>query len=410
MSSRWTTRLAWSTCALYVAAVLVARGLAFIGLGTWFWEDFSHAIVLLLFSSIGALVAARRPQNAVGWLLCAFAVEGGVEELVTEYGKYTLFAAPGVLPGGAVVAWLQSWSWAFSFAAMAFVLLLFPNGQLLSRRWRPLAWITAAASMFLALGMAVSPGPIKNRSVFESVPNPFALERLPAEFALALVGVSFVVLNLSLLAAAVSMIVRFRRARGVERQQLKWFAVAATLLAVAFIVNFAYQFVDGLHFLEQVTFFIGLSSVAVSVGIAILRHRLYDVDLLINRAVVYGVLSTGLALVYWASVLLLQQLLRPITQGSELAVIASTLAVAALFNPARLRIQYLVDRRFYRRKYDGKQILQDFNLKLRQEVDLDSLNAELVAVVSRAMQLEQASLWLKPEARPLSSTFAAEEG
>ena len=196
LSSRWPARLAWSTCALYVAAVLVSHGIGQIGNRTWYWEDFSHELVLLLFSFIGALIAARQPQNAVGWLMCAYGVEGGLEQLVTEYGKYALLTAPGSLPAGAVVAWLQSWLWAFSFGAMALVLLLFPNGKLLSRRWRPLPWITAASTVVLAIGMALSPGPIKNRAVFESVPSPFGLSGLPGDLMSPLVGVSFTVLNL----------------------------------------------------------------------------------------------------------------------------------------------------------------------------------------------------------------------
>ncbi len=191
------------------------------------------------------------------------------------------------------------------------------------------------------------------------------------------------------------MVVRFRRARGVERQQMKWFAIAASLVAAAFIVNFAYQFVPELHVLEQAAFLLAFASVPVSVGIAILRHRLYDIDRLINRAVVYGALSAGLGLVYWASVVLLQQVLRQFTQGSELAIIASTLAVAALFTPARRRIQNVVDRRFYRRKYDVARTLEDFGVRLRQEVDLDRLTDELVRGVHGTVQPAHTSLWLR---------------
>jgi len=243
--------------------------------------------------------------------------------------------------------------------------------------------------------MAFAPGNIRNRSIFESVPNPFGLQGLAGDLAAALVGVSFSILTLSLVAAAASMVVRFRRARGVERQQMKWFAIAASLVAAAFIVNFAYQFVPELHVLEQAAFLLAFASVPVSVGIAILRHRLYDIDRLINRAVVYGALSAGLGLVYWASVVLLQQVLRQFTQGSELAIIASTLAVAALFTPARRRIQNVVDRRFYRRKYDVARTLEDFGVRLRQEVDLDRLTDELVRGVHGTVQPAHTSLWLR---------------
>jgi hypothetical protein len=401
MTSRWTTWLAWSTCAIYVACVLVSQGLSLINGGTWYWEDLAQQLVLFLFAFIGALVAARRPRHAVGWLLCVFAAEGALSDLATQYAKYALFTAPGSLPAGAVAAWLQSWLWAFEFGLIAFLLLLFPTGMLLSRRWHIAAWLAAAASVLLAMAMAFAPGSIKNRSVFESVPNPFAWQGLLGDLAPALVGTSFAVLTLCLLAAAASMVVRFRRARGVERQQMKWFAIAASLVAVAFIVNFAYQFIPELHALEQAAFLLAYASLPVSVGIAILRHRLYDIDRLINRAVVYGALSAGLGLVYWASVVLLQQMLREFTQGSELAIIASTLAVAALFTPARRRIQNVVDRRFYRRKYDTQRTLEHFTARLRQEVDLERLALELVLVAGSAVQPAHASLWLRPlEHRP----------
>jgi len=176
---------------------------------------------------------------------------------------------------------------------------------------------------------------------------------------------------------------------------MKWFAVAAALLAATFIVNFVYQWLPDLQAVTRAAFLVAFASLALAIGIAILRHRLYDIDLLINRAVVYAALSAGLGLVYWASVVLLQQVLRPFTQGSELAIIVSRLAVAALFSPARRQIQNVVDRRFYRRTYDAQRTLETFSATLRQEVDLDSLNAELLAVISRSMQPERASLWLR---------------
>jgi hypothetical protein len=401
MSRRWTTWLAWSSCAIYVTGVLVSQGLSFANGGALDWEDLAHQLVLLLFAIVGALVAARQPRNAVGWLLCAFGIESVIEDVATQYGKYALFATSNSLPAGAVVAWLQSWLWAFSFGQIAFLLLLFPNGRVLSRRWGLVARITAAAVVLLAGGMAFAPGNIKNRGVFESVPNPFGLQGLAGDLATALAGISFLALTLSLLAAAASMVVRFRRARGVERQQMKWFAIAASLLAAAFIVNFAYQLIPELRVLEQAAFLLAFASVPVSVGIAILRHRLYDIDRLINRAVVYGALSAGLGLVYWASVVLLQQMLREFTQGSELAIIASTLAVAAFFTPARRRIQNVVDRRFFRRKYDTQRTLEHFTARLRQEVDLERLAVELVLVADGAVQPAHASLWLRPvEHRP----------
>src|SRR5438067_8854473 len=154
MSRPWTTWLAWWTCALFVLGVLASQGLSLINGGPWYWDDLAREGDLLLFSVIGALIAARQPGNAVGWLMCAFGVEGMLEALSTEYAKYALFAVPGSLPAGEIAAWLQSWSWAFAFCLMAFLLFLFPDGKLLSRRWRALSWVTAAASVLLATGMS----------------------------------------------------------------------------------------------------------------------------------------------------------------------------------------------------------------------------------------------------------------
>jgi hypothetical protein len=393
VSGRWTTWLAWSMCALYLVCAGISQVILVLRAEPDFWETLSHNLVLFLFAVVGGLIVSRRRNNAVGWILCALAIVYISEDVSAQYAAYALFIRPGSLPAGVIAAWLQSWLWAVSFGLMAFLLLLFPNGRPTSRHWRAVAWTAAAASVLLAVGMAVSPGPIGNRDVFQPIENPFGLVGPAPQV---IVHAAFGLLNLCLLLAATSMIVRFRRARGVERQQMKWFAVAATLLAATFIVNFVYQYLPELQAVSRAAFLVAFASLAVAIGIAILRHRLYDIDRLINRAVVYAALSTGLGLVYWASVVLLQQLLRPFTQGSELAIIVSTLAVAALFSPARRQIQNVVDRRFYRRTYDAQRTLETFSATLRQEVDLDSLNAELLAVISRAMQPERVSLWLRP--------------
>ena len=382
-------------CALYLLLAVISQALLVVNDDPTFWDSLASSVVWFLFTVIGALIASRQPGNAVGWILVGLGLGTNIEDFAGQYGRYARFTMSGSVVGGELMAWLQSWLWAVEFGMQAFLLLVFPNGKLLSRGWRPAAWATATASIVMAVGMAFKPGEIGNRDIFRSIANPFGLEGLSGPLEEALGVAAFVALNLCILLAAASMVLRFRRARGVERQQMKWFAVAASLLAAAFVVNFVFQFVPELKLVDEAALLGAVASVAVAVGIAILRHRLYDIDLLINRAVVYALLSAGLALVYWASVVLLQQVLRAITQGSELAIIGSTLAVAALFSPARRRIQNVVDRRFYRRKYDAQQVIRDFSQHLRQEVDLDKLSAELQMVVSRTVQPADVSLWLR---------------
>jgi hypothetical protein len=398
MSGRWTTWLAWSLCGLYLALAVISQGLLVVNADPTFWESLALALVWFLFPIVGALIASRQPGTAIGWIFCALGLVTVTGDVAAQYASYALFTAAGSLPAGAFMAWLQSWPWSIQFGLLGFLLLLFPDGKLVSRRWRPVAWVTVAASTLLAVGMAFTPGPLGNHEIFHVIPNPVGLEALAGDVGQALVAVGFGLLNISILLAVMSMVVRFQRARGVERQQLKWFAVAATGLAAAFVMNFVYQFVPILHGLQEAAWLGGLAGIAIAIGIAILKHRLYDIDLLINRTIVYGGLSAGLGLAYWASVVVLQQALQPFTQGSELAIIVSTLAVAALFSPARRWIQDLVDRRFYRRKYHAERTLENFSAHLRQEVDLDSLSTELLALIRDTMQPAHVSLWLRGSA------------
>ncbi|HEY3082396.1 MAG TPA: hypothetical protein VGM69_21120 [Chloroflexota bacterium] len=391
--------VAWSLCALYLVLAVVSQILLVVNGRATFWEALAWKLVFLLFAAIGALIASRQPGNAIGWILSAIGLFGVIDYVPTQYAIYALFTAPGSLPAGELMAWLQSWLWAPGFGLFGFLLLLFPDGKLPSRRWRPTAWVTGGACATLAVGMALKPGGLGNREIFQSVANPFGLEGFPGEVTAALAGGGFVVLNLCLLLAAASMVRRFRRASGDERQQLKWFAFAAALVAVGFVANFTYQFLLIPEGLQQAMLLVAEASVPLAVGIAVLKHRLYDIDLLINRALVYGTLTAALGLLYWGGVVLFQQLLRPLTQASELAVIGSTLAVAALFQPARRRVQELVDRRFYRRRYDATRTLEAFGARLRHEVDLDAMAADLRAVAWQTVQPTHVSLWLRPRER-----------
>ena len=402
MSPRISARLAWSVWALSVALAILSVPL--------YWSPSPSAVLLgvpqivavlalaalvLAFSTVGALIVARRPGNAIGWILCAAGLTIGATTLASGYAVFSL-AGPSRLPGTEWAAWFAYWIWVPGVGpAMTFGLLLFPDGRLPSRRWRVVGWLAVLALATLAFGSAFTPGPLSD---YPEVTNPLGLALLK-ESVLEDGGVGWVLLPASVVISAVSIAVRYRRATGEERQQIKWFVFASVLLAVGWS---AQNVTSGSGEL-QVTFsyLLGITSllgIPVAVGIAILRHRLYDIDHIINRTLVYGALTAMLALVYLGGVVLLQQAFRGLTgQESQLAIVASTLAIAALFNPLRGRIQTFIDRRFYRRKYDARKTLEAFSNKLREETDLDALNNEMVGVVRETMQPAHISLWLRPE-------------
>src|SRR5215204_6150750 len=400
MSPRISARLAWSVWALSVALAILSVPL--------YWSPSPSAVLLgvpqivavlalaalvLAFSTVGALIVARRPGNAIGWILCAAGLTIGATTLASGYAVFSL-AGPSRLPGTEWAAWFAYWIWVPGVGpAMTFGLLLFPDGRLPSRRWRVVGWLAVVALATLAFGSAFTPGPLSD---YPEVNNPLGLALLNGSV-LEDGGVGWVLLPASVVISAVSIAVRYRRATGEERQQIKWFVFASVLLAVGWS---AQNVTSGSGEL-QVTFsyLLGITSllgIPVAVGIAIHRHRLYDIDHIINRTLVYGALTAMLALVYLGGVVLLQQAFRGLTgQESQLAIVASTLAIAALFNPLRGRIQTFIDRRFYRRKYDARKTLEAFSNKLREETDLEALNNDLVGMVRETMQPAHVSLWLR---------------
>jgi hypothetical protein len=282
--------------------------------------------------------------------------------------------------------------------------LLFPDGHLMSPRWRPVAWTAAAWLTLIWVGAAFSPGPLEGAGA-KTVPNPLGIEGAEATFNL-LEPIGGLGLGLLILVSVASMVVRFRRARGVERQQLKWFTYAAVLSVLLFLI-FILTGLDSRapSLLGYVIAALWLMAIPVAIGVAVLRYHLFDIDRLINRTLVYGLLTAMLAAVYAAVVLALGQLFGGIgTEPPSWAVAGATLAVAALFQPARRRIQHTVDRRFNRRKYNAARTVEAFAVWLRNEVDLDSLSAELVAVVDNTMQPTAVSLWLRPSTQAPSRT------
>jgi hypothetical protein len=297
------------------------------------------------------------------------------------------------LPGAPWVALLPDLLWLVATPlGVALLLLLFPTGRLPGRRWRPVVWATVVATAAAVVGTALTPGPVE---FFPQFQNPLGLAAAGPVLD-RIVQVGFVVLTAGVFAAAGSLIVRWRRARGVERQQLKWLAYAAAMLVVAQV---------GASLLPRALFLVVTMVTTVlfpaATGIAVVRYRLYEIDRLINRTLVYGLLTATLGLVYAGLVLVLGQLLG---QDSSWAVAGATLAVAALFQPARRRIQQAVDRRFNRRRYDAAKTIEAFSTRLREEIDLDTLSAELLAVVDQTMEPTRVSLWLRPAAHGPSGT------
>jgi hypothetical protein len=321
----------------------------------------------------------------------------GVLFVAGSYAELGL-AGPGEpSPGAVFAAWVGSWIFIpAAFGLPMFLLLLFPTGRFLTRRWRLAGWFLGCIVTFAALVKALRPGGISR-----GLQNPFAPG---GELGEALAVLDFVtdVLALPAFALAVAgLIVRVKRSRGIERQQLKWFTYAAALVAGGLGISILIP--DGPF--ADLGFLIGLLALAglpIAAGMAILRHRLYDIDVVINRTLVYGLLTVSLVLVYVGSVVTLQYVFRLLSGGgSQLVIVASTLAIAALFNPLRRRFQMFVDRRFYRNKYDAAKTLQAYSAKLRDETDLETLNGELLAVVNDTVRPEHVSLWLRPSGEPL---------
>ncbi len=355
------------------------------------------------FSAVGALILSRRPENAIGWIFLLAGFFHGLNAFSSEYPAYALVTNPGPWPGGAFFSWLFSWVFAFGFATFPLTLVLFPTGRLPSPRWRFVLWLIAVGLTLMVVPMAVAAWPLRGPAL---IGGPSRLESFGGP-ALALTYVGVYIMGLSLLASVISLASRFRRSANVERQQIKWllYAGALTFIMTATVSPAAPFELSGsdlpglVSALVSLWAYLAVVSIPVAVGIAILRHRLYDIDLIINRTLVYGALSATLAAVYVGSVVGLQYVFRALTgQESTLAVVASTLAIAALFNPLRRRVQGFVDRRFYRRKYDAAKTLEAFSARLRDETDLDALNGELMDVVRKTMQPAHISLWLRPDA------------
>jgi len=391
--SRFARPLAWTLWSVAIVLAAIGAALVLTSLDAnlpdnWGFRGYSDVIAPFV-ATPGLLIARRQPRNAIGWILLVAGVSTGYGGFAQEYAARAVVIAPGSLPGAFAIAWVASWSWTFFAGSMLTVVpQLFPTGRPISPRWRPLLLAGPAFLILSFFIFSLRPGPTENATFIE---NPLALSGALADLRTALEAPLGALMFVAVALSGAALAVRFRRARGVERQQLKWVASAAVLCAIAFA---AMVFSNSAK-PTQVAMVAAFMTMPVAIGIAILRYRLYDIDVLINRALVYGATTVAIATAFFGGIILLQQLLRPIIGGSEVAVAVSTLASLGLFQPLLRRVQATVDRRFYRSRYDAARTLDAFSVRLRDEVDLDAVRAGLVDAVRDTVQPTHAGVWLR---------------
>jgi hypothetical protein len=348
--------------------------------------------------TVGALITVRRPGNPIGPILLVAGLSVFAWFSSSAYATYALAIRPD-LPGGLIAVWVAGWApFPYADALLVFVPLLYPDGRFLSRRWRLVGWLVGALAIAQFVGVAFGRPVLQVQPGFgPGAQNPLAVAGLGSIDILfnQTLGVPLGFASLALSWAAV--VIRFRRSRGIERLQIKWFFYAVGVVLLAFATLFPLSFI-GTVIANEIFFFTFTFSfmlIPLSVGVAILRYRLYDIDHLINRTLVYGVTTGAIGLTFFGGIVVLQALLRPFTSGSEVAVAVSTLVGFALFQPLRARVQHAVDRRFDRSRYDAARTLDAFSIRLRDEVDLDTVRADLVEAVHRTLQPTHASVWLR---------------
>lgn len=402
MKPRTASRLARSLWGLTAGLMVLTLGLLSLNIVDtvdWLYSATNFAAVMGL-ATFGALIASRRHVNPIGWIFCAMGLVFAISSLAEEYSIRSLVTAPGSLPRIVLAVWLENWLWIVGVAPIILIFLLFPTGRLLSPRWKPVAWIAVVGSAVSAAGFALKPGLLQTSADYGvRFVNPVGLPVLRAGIDEAL-SISSLVSLAAAFASVLALVMRFRRTRGDERQQIKWLVYVGATAAVFLIATWAIEPLDDIAFaLFYLTMGLGIPA---AVGIAVLKYRLYDIDRIINRTLVYGLLTALLVGVYVLAAVGLGAAVRSFTgqEGNSIVIAASTLAVAALSRPARRGIQGLIDRRFYRRKYDASRTLEAFSARLREHVDLDSLTGELLAVVRGTMQPAHASLWLRSSEAP----------
>lgn len=365
--------------------------------------DLVFTSLIMGFPLVGLLILRQQPRNVIGWLMEGVGLVWGISGLLDAYAFYGLVVAPGSLPAPDVVAALLEGIWAPGIGLMGtFVILMYPDGHLPSPRWRPAAWLSGVTLVMVTLVIDLIPGQLQEGPV-PGMANPIGWQA--GEGVLTILLIVFLPLvPLSILLCVTGLVTRFRRSRGIERQQLKWLASAGAVVASLYLLAMLSHLLTGTTALTQTPALDILQKVCllsfvilpVAIGMAVLRHGLYEVDVVINRTLVYATLTAMLVVVYLGSVLLLQLALSPLTNESDLAVAGSTLTVAAVFRPARFRIQRTVERRFYRSKYDAGLTVEEFAARLRREVDLDAVGADLRDTIHASVQPAHVSLWIRP--------------
>ncbi|MBA2712786.1 MAG: hypothetical protein H0U55_04420 [Rubrobacteraceae bacterium] len=401
MHARAASWLAWSSWAISVALtalslLLLALILQYPNVHVFDWWVGNATVVID--ATVGAIVASRRPENPVGWLLCLSGVAVSASSFASQYAIYVLLARPGSLPAGEALAWIAAWLLPIIIGTPLFYLLLFPTGRLPGRRWGWLAWLIVAFVLMGVISSAFAPGAYLGS--LGPIRNPLGIEGFTNIYK----AVLYTMGPLLQAAVAFSLFVRLRGAVGVERQQIKWIAYAAAVFAIGIafnVINLATEAPRWFEWTGTAYFTVAGTTIPISIGIAILRYRLFDIDVIINRTLVYGSLTVMLVALYFGGIVVLQRVFVVLTgQKSTLAVVASTLVIAALFDPLRRRFQAFIDRLFYRRKYDAAKTLAAFSARLREEPDLDALSDDVVGVARRTVQPEHVSLWLRPDPGP----------
>jgi hypothetical protein len=402
---RWPAGLAWALWALAILGLAVVPWMDRLiiragrpDLAQWQGAAFAAVVGHLSATTVGAVLASRRPRHPVGWLLLSFALALTTAGVIASYMAYGLLARPGALPATQAVARFYPTTAPTALTLLSFVLLLTPTGKLPSPRWRWWAVVTAATPVLLVLVVPVAPGRVEAELLVTN--SPFSDRALGGGLLVA-TQVALAITTLAMAVAAGSLVVRFRRARGTEHQQLGWVALAAALMLLAVPVALVAEAL-GIPVLVDWAAAVWVATLPLAVGAAILRYRLYDLDRIISRTLAYGLLTLLLGGGYALVVLGLGQLLG---RDSPLVVAAATLAVAAVFQPVRRRVQQVVDRRFNRRRHDAARVIEAFGARLRDQVDLDTLTAELLAVVDQTMQPTQASLWLRSPRTPSPTPY-----
>jgi hypothetical protein len=410
MNARTAAWLAWTLAGLTVAIYAVAVVLTILTLivdPSRLAEAAGGLVTILPYFSfpvVGVLIASRRPGNAIGWI-CLIAGLFWTAFFENDVSNAYELARTGTVESSVKMDALSQASWVFPVGLLGiYMILLFPDGRLPSRRWRPFALFAGAVMVLINVSFVLAPGPLDSHP---GVQNPFGLEQFPWMTGAAVVTV--LLLPLCILVSAFSLVLRFRRANQEMREQIKWLAFAASFVGLTYFGTLA----SGLLLapdsyttnetaplwvsVSQLLSYVSFASVPIAIGFAVLKYRLYDIEIIINRTLVYGPLTAALVLIYVGGVVSLQYAFRGLTGSeSQLAIVASTLAIAALFNPLRRRIQDVTDRRFYRQKYDAARTLEAFSRRLRNETDLDALGGDVLTVVRETMQPAHLSLWLKP--------------